>query len=129
MVGEVGRDGFIMWLYGPAGAGKSAIAQTIAEQCHTSHLLRASFFFSPKRNNEKSLIASIAYQIALNVPLLASGTVDHDPVILYRSVEAQLTMLIIESLTQVSRTGIVPSTPVSNLIVIDGLDECRDPQV
>jgi hypothetical protein len=71
IVGEVEWDRFVMWLYGPAGAGKSAIAQTIAEHCHASHLLLASFFFSrtdPKRNNEKSLIASIAYQITLNVP-------------------------------------------------------------
>ena len=45
-VGQVGWDGFIMWLYGPAGAGKSAIAQTIAELCHARHLLLASFFFS-----------------------------------------------------------------------------------
>ena len=30
VVGEVGWDEFIMWLHGPAGAGKSAIAQTIA---------------------------------------------------------------------------------------------------
>ena len=66
IVGEVEWDKFIMWLYGPAGAGKSAIAQTIAEQCYASHLLLASFFFSrtdPKRNTEKSLIASIAYQM------------------------------------------------------------------
>ena len=72
VVGEVGWDGFIKWLYGPAGAGKSAIAQTIAEMCHARHLLLAGFFFSrtdPKRNNEKCLIASIAYQIALNAPV------------------------------------------------------------
>ena len=135
IVGEVEWDELIMWLYGPAGAGKSAISQTIAEQCHASGLLLASFFFSktdPKRNTEKSLIASIAYQITLNVPearAAIEAAVDRDPAIFHRSLEAQLTMLVIEPLAHLSRTRISPSTPVPNLIIIDGLDECRDPQV
>ena len=135
IVGEVEWDGFIMWLYGPAGAGKSAIMQTIAEKCHASHLLLASFFFSrtdPKRNNKKSLITSIAYQTALNVPEVRTAieaAVNHDPAIFHRSLEAQLTMLIIEPLTQLSRTGISPSTPVPNFIIIDGLDECCNPHI
>ena len=61
---------FIMWVYGPAGAGKSAIAHTIAEMCEETILL-ASFFFSrndPSRNTVKPLIATIAYQIILNFP-------------------------------------------------------------
>ncbi|KAF8982500.1 hypothetical protein BDQ17DRAFT_1505788 [Cyathus striatus] len=33
-------------LYGPAGAGKSAIAQTTAEECHREGKLAASFFYS-----------------------------------------------------------------------------------
>jgi len=33
-----------MWLNGPAGAGKSAILQTIAERCKDNRLA-ASFFF------------------------------------------------------------------------------------
>ena len=35
----------IVWLNGPAGAGKSAIAQTIAMRC-SDEKLAASFFFS-----------------------------------------------------------------------------------
>ncbi len=34
----------IFWLNGPAGAGKSAIAQTVAEHCKVKELA-ASFFF------------------------------------------------------------------------------------
>ena len=33
-----------MWLTGPAGTGKSAIVQTIAETCYEAGLLAASFF-------------------------------------------------------------------------------------
>ncbi|KAJ6561953.1 hypothetical protein B0H19DRAFT_867908, partial [Mycena capillaripes] len=35
----------IFWLHGPAGAGKSAIAQMFAENCRTESRLGASFFF------------------------------------------------------------------------------------
>ena len=64
-------EAFILWVYGPAGAGKSAIAQTIAEMCEEEMILLASFFFSrndPSRSNVKPLIATIAYQIILNLP-------------------------------------------------------------
>jgi energy-coupling factor transporter ATP-binding protein EcfA2 len=60
-----------LWLFGPAGAGKSALAQMIAGICHGEGRLAASFFFSrpsPKRSDSTSLIATIAYQIALNIP-------------------------------------------------------------
>ena len=135
VVGEVGWDGFIKWLYGPAGAGKSAIAQTIAERCHARHLLLASFFFSrtdPKRNNEKCLIATIAYQIVLNAPATTDAietAIDRDPAIFQCSIEAQLTTLIINPLTQLSTIPIFRSTPIPNLIIIDGLDECNDHRV
>ncbi|TFK35769.1 hypothetical protein BDQ12DRAFT_560347, partial [Crucibulum laeve] len=36
----------ILWLHGPAGAGKSAIAQSIAQDCAQTRRLAASFFFS-----------------------------------------------------------------------------------
>ena len=35
----------VLWLYGSAGAGKSAIAQSIADMCAKLNLLVASFFF------------------------------------------------------------------------------------
>ena len=41
---EEDLDAFIMWVYGPAGSGKSAIAQTIAEMCEDKMILLASFF-------------------------------------------------------------------------------------
>ncbi|KAF9470345.1 hypothetical protein BDN70DRAFT_821507, partial [Pholiota conissans] len=38
-------EALILWLYGPAGAGKSAILQTIAEMCAERESILASFFF------------------------------------------------------------------------------------
>jgi uridine kinase len=135
VVREMGWEGFIKWLYGPAGAGKSAIAQSIAERCHARHLLLASFFFSrtdPKRNNEKCLIASIAYQMALNAPVTRraiEAAVNKDPAIFQRSIEEQLKTLIINPLTHRSKTRFFWSKPIPNLIIIDGLDECNDHRV
>ena len=58
----------ILWLHGPAGAGKSAIAQTVAETCAERGELAASFFFArivAGRNALKYLFPTIAAQIAL----------------------------------------------------------------
>ena len=51
----------ILWLYGPAGAGKSAIAQTIAELLEKAGLLAAAFFFSRNaagRDSKTPLVAT-----------------------------------------------------------------------
>src|ERR1700761_5103941 len=56
----------IRWLYGPAGAGKSAIAQTFAQKCADDQTLVGSFFFrrsDPTRNNSQRLFATIALQM------------------------------------------------------------------
>jgi sigma54-dependent transcription regulator len=43
---ESAREDFMLWLFGPAGAGKSAIAKRIAELTFQNGLLIATFFFS-----------------------------------------------------------------------------------
>jgi len=135
IIGKVGWDRFIMWLYGPAGAGKSAIAQTIAERCYAQRCLLASFFFSrsdPKWNNDKSLAASLAYQIALNVPqsrMLIERVVENDPAIFQQTFQAQFNALILEPLMQLSKTAIFRYIQVPYLIIVDGLDECSGPNV
>ena len=76
---------FIMWLYGAAGAGKSAITRTMAEILHSRQQLLATFFFScqdSSRNHIKSFIATLAYNIALSVPEsrpLIVATIENDP--------------------------------------------------
>ena len=82
------QNAAIMWLYGPAGAGKSAIMHAIARCCDLQKLLLASFFFSrsdPACSTAKSLIATIAYQIAINIPRTGKmifDTIGQDPLIL-----------------------------------------------
>lgn len=124
------KDG--LWLYGPAGAGKSAIAQTIAELLAKLGLLVATFFFfrtSTSRNNEKRLIASIAYQLALSIletrPFIESA-VHLDPSIFDKSLETQVETLIIAPLEK-ARSAATPATTDKwpRIILIDGLDECN----
>jgi NACHT domain len=119
----------IMWLYGPAGAGKSAIVQTIAEECNARGWLAASFFFSrtaAERNNEKRLVPTIAYQLTLSISGIRSfieKAVEDDPLIFSRSLEAQLTALIAIPLFKIGLSKSERSWPM--LIAIDGLDECH----
>jgi len=128
-------NSFIMWLYGPTGAGKSAIAQTIAEMCEEEMILLASFFFSrtdPSRNNIRSLIATIAYQITLNIPEVRDailGTVARDPLIFSKSLAIQFKSLIVEPLRQLMEAGLFNEPNSRRLVIIDGLDECVNPKV
>ena len=125
------RRCYFMWLYGPAGAGKSAIAQTIAELCYELKLLAASFFFSRTatgRSDDSRLIATLTYQLCLSIPEIRTyveDAVELDPNIFSLSPEHQLQKMIIEPLSHLrdnanqDRGRIYP-----RLIVIDGLDEC-----
>ena len=132
---NAGRKALILWLYGPAGAGKSAIAQTIAEKLFAQKLLLASFFFSrtdSRRNHERSLVATIAYQAALTLPetkVYIEKIVNEDPGLFGRSLEAQLSALVIEPLLELSRKGFFNRNTSSRLIIIDGLDECINPDI
>ncbi|KDR67023.1 hypothetical protein GALMADRAFT_26895, partial [Galerina marginata CBS 339.88] len=131
------KTSFIMWLNGPAGAGKSAIAQEIAELFHESGRLAASFFWSrhaAARNSEERLIASLAYQLLIAIPPMRAYVeegLEADPSIFNRSLEAQMEVLIVEPLEKVFIQG--QQGPVDSedpkLIILDGLDECGTPDI
>jgi hypothetical protein len=132
---EEGLDAFIMWVYGPAGAGKSAIAQTIAEMCEDEMILLASFFFSrndPSRNTVKPLIATIAYQIMFNLPEVRDAILEaitRDPLIFSKSLAIQVKSLIVGPLQPLAQGGFFNNPASRRLVVIDGLDECSTPKV
>lgn len=65
MDGEGLRQNQMMWLTGPAGAGKSAIFQTVAERCRERGLHAANVFVfrdDETRNHAQPLVATLAYQ-------------------------------------------------------------------
>ncbi|KAF9479883.1 hypothetical protein BDN70DRAFT_662104 [Pholiota conissans] len=126
------RESWILWLNGAAGAGKSAIAQTIAEMCVREGIQLASFFFSrtdPTRNTQKSLMATISYQIAQSLPFtrdLITQAIENDPLIFQRSLEVQLEHLIASPLRQLREVDPrIISSASPFVIIIDGVDECH----
>ncbi|KAF9472266.1 hypothetical protein BDN70DRAFT_868545, partial [Pholiota conissans] len=128
-------EALILWLYGPAGAGKSAILQTIAELCAERKSILASFFFGrsdPTRNTFKTLIPTIACQIAIALPQIRPHIeliIEHDPTIFDKSLATQLQSLIIYPLKDLSASGYFSNPEINpRLIIIDGLDECVDPK-
>ena len=126
---------FIMWVYGPAGAGKSAIAQTIAKMCEDEMILLASFFFSrndPSRSNVNALVATIAYQITLNLPDAREailGVIECDPLIFSKSLAIQVKSLIVGPLQPLGEAGYFNNPTSRRLVIIDGLDKCSKPNV
>lgn len=124
----------IMWLTGPAGAGKTAIAGSVAETCKKKGLLAASFFFSAyqgsaNRRSKRCLVSTLAYQLTLHDSLGSVGShifsrIQRDPAIFERRLEDQMEELILKPLRQF-RASMKGSPPVlPKIVIIDGLDEC-----
>ena len=130
--GMIDTNAFMLWLYGPAGAGKTAIARKVAELFAEHGLLLASFLFfrsDPKRNTMKPLVANIAYRVASVIPGARepiNTIIEADPLILSYSVEMQLSKLVFEPLRLLVDQGYFLDRQFPPLIVIDGLDECLD---
>ena len=119
------------WLYGPAGVGKTAILQAIAEfLCSPSgsgQNFGGSFFFSrgkQGRDQGHFMFSTIAYQLALKVPGLRQHVnciMELDATLHTKSMNVQLQTLIVNAFQDLS-----PLPQHSYLVIIDGLDECHD---
>ncbi|TEB27820.1 hypothetical protein FA13DRAFT_1816237 [Coprinellus micaceus] len=123
----------ILWLSGPAGSGKTAIAGTIADECHKKGLLAASFFFSAfagstNRRVSRLLISTLAYSLIRHKSIVGLkeavlSAIEDDPIIFERHLDQQLETLI---LTPFYNTlGRSDSRQWPGVILIDGLDECQ----
>ena len=125
---DVDNETQALWLHGPAGAGKTSIAHSIAEMIQAKGQLAAGFFFSRTaagRNHDKCLIATIAYQITQSIPEARSfieEAATRDPLIFMKSLSSQIRHLILHPLKRMLAKPHTSSFPM--LIVIDGLDEC-----
>ena len=119
------------WLYGPAGAGKTAILQAIAEflccSSGSSQSFGGSFFFSRGKQGRDQgyfLLLTIIYQLALKVPGLrqhVNRIMELDPTLHTKSMDVQLQTIIVDAFQYLS-----PLPQRSYLVIIDGLDECYD---
>ncbi|KAL0566451.1 hypothetical protein V5O48_015560 [Marasmius crinis-equi] len=133
------QDFPVCWLSGSAGAGKSAIAMTVAKSSDGNGLISSFFFFrsDPRRNNPSALILTIAHGLVVTKPSvrdLVNQRITEDPRILEARLEDQFRELVLTpSLKRSWRKrvrdlfmgrSIRPKEP--NLVIIDGLDECSD---
>jgi hypothetical protein len=78
--------------------------------------------------NAKSLIATISYQIAINIPGTRekiAAAIERDPLVLNRSLEAQVSALVVYR--ELLEEGCFNTSTSRRLIIIDGLDECDTP--
>ncbi|KAJ3504046.1 hypothetical protein NMY22_g18052 [Coprinellus aureogranulatus] len=130
LVGGGGAVKCVCWMHGYVGCGKSAIAQSIAEEYARIHRLAASFFFfrnAGGRSTIDQFAATLAHQISINVPgakALIELAIFEDPGLLQPtcSLENQLEHLVYRPLAvALPKSGIRADAPF--LIIIDGLDE------
>ncbi|KIK02793.1 hypothetical protein K443DRAFT_5823 [Laccaria amethystina LaAM-08-1] len=122
----------VCWLNGPAGYGKSALSQTIAERYANKGRLLGSFFFlrgAGDRSHIARLIPTLAHQISISVPVtkrLIGRALEEDCTMLdsSASIVHQFQRLIANPLS--SPLNLFSFFAKSKILVIDGLDECDD---
>ncbi|KAM6496292.1 hypothetical protein JOM56_008998 [Amanita muscaria] len=118
------------WLHGPAGAGKSAIAQTIAHSCSQGQVAATFFFYrsDASRNDGNCLFTTIAWQLAFLIPGIKdhiARALDRRPDLPRMDVETQFEEFIVRPFQALEDVSF--STHLRSLVVIiDGVDECTD---
>ncbi|KAF9443199.1 hypothetical protein P691DRAFT_646398, partial [Macrolepiota fuliginosa MF-IS2] len=122
------REKKMFWIVGPAGVGKSAIMQSLAETVSSANsdvVLGASLFFSINgRNDGSKTLTTLAYQIAVNdlsYRQFIRNEVENDPTLLQKALPAQFKKFFVDPF--VTRAG--GGSQRRFLILIDGLDECN----
>ncbi|KAJ2925562.1 hypothetical protein H1R20_g11534, partial [Candolleomyces eurysporus] len=120
----------LLCMTGAAGAGKSALQQTITERCEELGILASAFFFSNSdftRNTISTVVPTIAFQVGSCNPDLRhyiGAAVANDPVIFKKSLRTQLNTLIVRPLQQLRKRAGLDLATLPYAILIDGLDEC-----
>ena len=123
----------LFWLYGGAGAGKSAVAQSLSEKFQEKKQLAASFFFfrsDASRKNGEHLIPTLVMHLVDSFEGLSpfvEDRIDKNWDLFTKGYQTQIRELLIEPLLALNSKG----SPVTHprLIIIDGLDECENPDV
>ncbi|KAJ7598448.1 hypothetical protein C8J56DRAFT_881081 [Mycena floridula] len=115
----------VCWLYGPAGAGKSTIAQTMAQRSDKHKWLAFSHFFSRRysdRSNLSQFVPTFTFELIRRLPSLeaaVNGVLKKDARLFLQRLEDQLSSIATIVIPILSSAP--PSHPL--VIVIDGLDE------
>lgn len=118
----------VYWMRGPAGVGKSALAQACAQKVKEAGYLGAAFFFSVngRRKDHTRFFPSLAYQLSTTLPdyrEIVDRRISNDRTLITKTMKAQFQSLIIEPLQELMRQG---KELRKRVVFIDGLDECKD---
>ncbi|KAJ2916155.1 hypothetical protein MD484_g4265, partial [Candolleomyces efflorescens] len=118
----------ILCMTGAAGAGKSALEQSVAKCCEEDGILGCAYFISAadsSRNTASTIVPTIAYQLGLKDPTLRgsiAAAVEHDSLIFTKSLQTQMDILIVRPFESL-QSSVCDALPYA--ILIDGLDECQ----
>ncbi|KAJ3568951.1 hypothetical protein NP233_g5377 [Leucocoprinus birnbaumii] len=131
---DVARQKNLAWLFGPAGVGKSAILQTLAEELSEAPedfgddiILGATLFFSKpfKRDDPQRVVLTITYQLAVKFPFYRKyvlGLLNKDPKVVEKSFMEQFKRFIVKPFAK--RGTLAGFDRETVLVILDGLDEC-----
>ncbi|KAK6969244.1 hypothetical protein R3P38DRAFT_2671185 [Favolaschia claudopus] len=117
----------IIWLYGVAGSGKSAIANTVAQYFRTLHRLGAFIFFdrdNPSTSDIRGVLHHIAHRIAesnIHVRKAICDALCADATLVDADYRTQFQRLLLDPLIAAAPYIFGPI-----VIIVDALDECLD---
>lgn len=121
----MGLTSRITWVKGPAGVGKSAIAQSCADDLDLQDRLGASFFFSRTnhRDNPDLFFTTLAYQLAVTHDTYGAHLDDkltRNPSLIHKSLPHQFRHLFVVPFAQPA----IREEVGERVVIVDGLDEC-----
>ena len=117
----------LLWMWGPAGVGKSAIAKSCAEKTAEKGRLGASFFFSRTQHVDDPLrfFTTIAHQLTMEIDEYRKALdprIQRNPALPSKGLDAQFRELIIEPFLELAGQNVDME---DKMVIIDGLDECN----
>jgi hypothetical protein len=114
------------WVFGAAGVGKSAIMQSVAESPELPVGSHVSIFFSINgRDDGTKAVLTLSYQFAAKFDSYRQAIereITRDPSLFRSSMAKQFDKLIVEPF--IHNVHVRPAGRI--LVIIDGLDECKD---
>jgi hypothetical protein len=116
----------VLWIYGLAGAGKSTLANTIANRFRDVGRLASFIFFDRNvadRSNPENVITTLAYHLAEfdgRIAAAISAAIERQPGIVRAPLDTQITKLLVEPIRAVKDL----TSEGSIVVIFDALDEC-----
>ncbi|KAJ3561418.1 hypothetical protein NP233_g10207 [Leucocoprinus birnbaumii] len=128
-LGQSERKEPVLWMQGPFGIGKTAVAQSSAEALKLLDKLLATLFFSRShedRDDPRRVIPSLVYQITTHCEQFANiidERLRKDQSLTTKMLSTQFDELLVIPLRQLDAAA--RTSLEGHVIIIDGLDECR----